>query len=168
MNYRRDGNWYDTAQVCVDGHVITDKLVFAPERGENYCHECGKETISQCPACETPIRGYYHIAGVAYAEEYIPPAYCFACSAPFPWTAKTLAAVRELADELSLTDDEKEVVKERLPDIAQDTPTAQASAYKVKRLLDKAQKAGSIAAGALYKIAIDYASETTKKILTGP
>jgi hypothetical protein len=100
--------------------------------------------------------------------EFTPPSYCYACGAPFPWTIKTLAAARELADELTLTDEEKEVVKERLPDIAQDTPAAQASAYKVKRLLDKAQKAGSIAAGVLYKIAIDYASETTKKILTGP
>jgi hypothetical protein len=73
-----------------------------------------------------------------------------------------------LADQLTLTDDEKAVFKERLPDIAQDTPTAQASAYKVKHLLEKAQKAGSVVVGVLYKIVIDYASETTKKILTGP
>jgi hypothetical protein len=108
------------------------------------------------------------MAGVYYPGDKTAPAYCYSCGAPFPWTAKTLAAARELADELSLTDDEKEVVKERLPDIAQDIPTAQASAYKLKRLLGKAQEAGGVAAGLLYKRVIDFASETAKKILTGP
>ncbi len=71
-------------------------------------------------------------------------------------------------DELALSDGEKQTIKDKLLDIAQDTPTAEASAFKVKRLLDNARPAGSVAVDVLSKMVIDFASETAKKILMGP
>jgi hypothetical protein len=172
-NYRRrqsrDESWYDTAQICVNGHVTTDMLKTAPAHAQKFCSECGAPTITACENCGESIRGEYFVPGaIALGSHYSPPKYCHACGAIFPWTAKTLEAARELADDLALSDDEKQIIKDKLPDIAQDTPTAEVSAIKVKRLLDKARPAGSVVVGVLYKLLIDYASETTKKILTGP
>lgn len=93
-----EGYW-DTAQICVNGHVVTDTLEFSPERAEKRCHECGGETISQCPSCSVAIRGYHHVPGIIIAGGYERPAFCHECGKPFPWTAAGLEAARELARE---------------------------------------------------------------------
>ncbi len=116
-----------------------------------------------------PIRGYFHRPGIVdLGFQFKRPNNCYQCGMTYPWTANALEQARELTDELMLTDDEKATIKDKLPDIVQDSPTAEVSAVKVKGLLDKARTAGNVAAGVLYKVLIDYASETTKKIFMGP
>ncbi|MBA3888726.1 MAG: DUF2321 domain-containing protein [Acidobacteria bacterium] len=37
--------YYDTSQVCLNGHVVTDTLSRSPELGQKFCRDCGQPTI---------------------------------------------------------------------------------------------------------------------------
>ena len=52
-----DGD-YDVAQVCRNGHAITDSLEEYPHYGRKHCPKCGLATISKCPHCDGKIRGH--------------------------------------------------------------------------------------------------------------
>ena len=56
----RHGNWYDTAQICINGHVINSMSISHPEHNKKFCDKCGALTITNCPKCNTPIKGHYH------------------------------------------------------------------------------------------------------------
>ena len=49
-------HYFETAQICLDGHVAT--LNYGRNVGErtDYCPTCGKITIHECPICRAPIR----------------------------------------------------------------------------------------------------------------
>lgn len=161
-----DSNWWDTAQICMNGHTVTYVLLESPKRAQNHCHECGAPTITTCPTCGASIRGYFHRRDIIdWTFEYSPPNYCYECGGIFPWTEKKLAAAAEWADELNLSEQERTTVKEKLPDIVGNTPTAQISAFKLSKLLSKA---GGVVAGIVREIAVDVASETAKRVLLGP
>jgi len=53
-------SWYDTAQICMNGHVINSMSKSHPEHNKKFCDKCGAPTINNCPKCNTPIRGHYH------------------------------------------------------------------------------------------------------------
>jgi len=77
-----------------------------------------------------------------------------------------LEASRELIAELEgLSEEEKQLLEISLEDIAVDGPRTELAATRIKRLLGKA---GQGAGSALYKVIIDYASETTVKLLEQP
>jgi hypothetical protein len=59
---RRDREGYDTAQVCLSGHVITNSAEDYPHHRQDFCSDCGQRTIMACEHCQTPIRG--HLRGV--------------------------------------------------------------------------------------------------------
>ncbi len=52
--------WYDTAQICINGHVINSMSKSHPEHNKKFCDKCGEPTITNCPKCNAPIRGHYH------------------------------------------------------------------------------------------------------------
>jgi hypothetical protein len=52
--------WYDTAQICINGHIINSMSKSHPEHNKKFCDKCGAQTITNCPNCNAPIRGYYH------------------------------------------------------------------------------------------------------------
>ena len=54
---------YDVMQVCLNGHKITGRLKTQPFRHEKFCKECGEQTISACPSCNSVIRGDRHVTG---------------------------------------------------------------------------------------------------------
>ncbi len=83
-------NWYDVMQVCLNGHVITDRLRMSPEFGQEYCDKCGEKTISSCPECGKDIQGEYHVEGVVAIDmtPRVPRRNCKYCGNPFPWTQK--------------------------------------------------------------------------------
>ena len=86
---RRDGDWYDVMQVCGNGHMITSSAIDSPENKKNRCPDCGAETMTTCPSCNTDIQGYHHMAGVAHFGPDGPPAFCHACGDAYPWTSAT-------------------------------------------------------------------------------
>lgn len=156
---------YDTAQVCVNGHVTTATALTAPDRLKDFCPTCGERTMMQCPSCEEPIQGYYHSRYVVGYAPYRPPAFCHACGQPFPWTAKRLEAGRQLALEADdLDDDERRQLADSLDDLVRDTPSTLGAAGRFKKL---AAKAGKGTANALRDVMVDITSEAAKKVIWG-
>jgi predicted nucleotide-binding protein len=82
-------SWYDTMQVCLNGHVINDCFKAHPQFNRNFCEKCGAATTTTCKNCGKGIRGYYHAAGVvSLISKNKPPGRCGECGEPYPWTGK--------------------------------------------------------------------------------
>ena len=155
--------YYHTAQICMNGHEITDSLDRSPERSAPYCPRCGKKTIMACPACITPIRGDFHVEGVLAVVEYTPPSFCHHCGNPFPWTSARIAAAKELADELDgVSKAERETLKKSIDELSSDTPRTELAAYRFKRIMGKVGKG---AADAMRSLVVDVVSEAVRKML---
>jgi len=157
--------YYEVAQICMNGHVITSILNAHPIHSQKYCSQCGALTISTCPKCNKAIRGsYYHPDwSQDYDGIYKKPGFCHNCGTAYPWMESKLKAARDLSDELeNLTPDERDLLKKSLDDIVRDTPQTTVAALQFKKL---AAKAGSIAASALRDILVDIVSEAAKKVI---
>src|ERR1035437_4164389 len=109
LNRMAGQGWYDTAQICANGHLITAAANQNPERKQPFCPSCGAKTLTVCPACGKPVRG----AHCAHVHNYVMdswdtavgslraiPAHCSECGTAFPWTSARLAAAKELAGEV--------------------------------------------------------------------
>ncbi len=81
------GDYYDTQQVCENGHQVTDRYDDFPERRKEYCEKCGAKTIYKCPSCATKIRGHHVMRG-AVGGGTTRPEYCNNCGSTFPWASK--------------------------------------------------------------------------------
>jgi len=158
-------SYYDTAQICLNGHVISTMASSSPQSNQKYCAECGVQTITACTYCNSPIRGYYHIRGVFGFSDYHKPSYCYNCGKSYPWTVASLEAASELADELEkLTADERQQLKESFPDLVKNTPKTVVAETRFIKLM---KKAGSETYDSMKSILIDVVSETVKKSLFG-
>ena len=155
-------SYYDTAQICQNGHVINSMASKYPESNQAYCDKCGASTIISCPKCQTPIRGDYHDILISH---YSAPAYCHQCGQAFPWTRGALEAAHELADTLEeLSDQEREELKKSIEDLLRETPRTRVAETKFKKLM---LKAGKEAYDGMKSILTDIVSETVKKTLFG-
>lgn len=158
-------NWYDIAQICTNGHIISWRTVSSPVHKRNFCNECGAATITKCPNCDADIRGYYHVAGVIslYPDDTIPPMFCDNCGKEYPWTEARLAAAQELARSLeSLTEEEKEALAQSVEDLVRNTPKSTVAANKFKSIIAKT----SVGVAESFKsILTDILSEAIKKSL---
>lgn len=154
---------YDTAQVCLNGHVINEYATSRAEHNQKFCSRCGEKTVTQCSTCSHAIRGYYHIPGDVGGLDFVAPSFCPECGKPYPWTERAIAAAKELISEADdLKDEEKESLKKSVQDLTADTPATQVAAMRFKRLLPKV---GKEVGEALRKIVVDIASEAAKKTL---
>ena len=159
--------WYDTSQVCLNGHVITDNATSSPEFMQKYCSECGEPTIITCPECKTKIRGEYQVEGALTIRSSTPiaPLFCHECGKPYPWTLRKINAAKELGDELDdLSVDEKKKLKSSLDDLIIDTPKTEIAIVRFKKLMSKV---GKESYGAMKAIIIDIVSESVRKAIFG-
>jgi hypothetical protein len=79
----------DIQQVCENGHQITDRFNSSSEQRKNFCSYCGAKTITACPECNHPIKGYIKYPKVimlGYTTSV--PNFCDNCGKPYPWQAK--------------------------------------------------------------------------------
>lgn len=76
---------FDTMQVCLKGHVITEFYEAEPHTRKNRCDQCGEATITQCPTCNTKIKGHEHSSAIILGMPTRPPKHCDNCGALFPW-----------------------------------------------------------------------------------
>ena len=171
--------WYDTAQICINGHTVNLMSVSRPEHNRKFCDRCGAPTINKCQNCNVSINGFYHegtadefdIEGMI--EEIVNPppnithdyttvqSFCPDCGKPYPWTEAKLKAAQELSDELdNLSPEERNLLKKSLDDIVRDTPQTTVAVSRFKRLV---AKAGPVAAEGFKKILWDIASEFAKR-----
>lgn len=155
---------YDTAQICLNGHVITTNV--SSNNTENFCSRCGCPTITKCPSCSAEIRGFRNddILMVIGAE-YTVPYYCYNCGSPYPWTQKILDnAVEILSLDGSLNNDEKILIKNAIPNLLVDVPDTPISISQYKKIISNA---GDIVKNSLHNLLVDVVSETAKKALFG-
>lgn len=148
---------YDTAQVCINGHVVNSSYNRYPAFNEQFCATCGAETITTCQHCNSPIKGDYGVTTAHYERR----AYCDSCGKPYPWTATSIEAARELiqfSEQLNQT--EKDDFKLVIPDLITDTPKTKVALAKFSAY---AKKMGKEAASGIRDIIVDIASEAVKK-----
>lgn len=163
---REEPNWYDTAQVCLNGHLINDATVAHPEHSAAHCGKCGARTITECENCGEPIRGDYHVSRVAFiGSSYEQAAYCRNCGEPYPWTVSGLAAAREFAAEIEgLSDEDRETLSRSLDDLVSESPATIVAVSRYRRIIDKAVPG---AADGLRSILVEIVSEAVRKQMWG-
>ena len=154
---------YETAQICMNGHMVVRGIEARPESKSNFCSDCGAKTITTCPNCNTNIRGYYNIPGVISTARVVIRAYCHECGSPYPWTKANFETARELISDLDdLSNEECEQLKSALEDLMQGGPKTEMAARRWKNLMPKIAKGG---AESLHRIATNLFSEAAKKLL---
>lgn len=154
---------YMTAELCLNGHVITGDTANEPEKMSKFCGECGAETIRSCPKCGASLRGdHVYMGQITWMT---PPAYCYSCGAGFPWTVAKITAAKEHAGEIEELDEaEREQLQEVIDDLAAGGARTDLAASRFKRLM---RKAGVAVGSGLYKVVVDVASDAAKKVLMG-
>lgn len=157
--------WYDTALICLNGHVTNAEFNAHPERNTKYCAKCGEATITKCQRCEADIRGTYQEPGQPYWTTITVPSFCHNCGLPYPWVERRLKAARDYAHEIAeLSDEDKNVLDESLDELVKDSPQTDLAATRFKRLM---AKVGREAAETFRKLLVDIVSETAKKVIWG-
>ncbi len=154
-----NGGYY-TAQMCLNGHVITHALERKPESASDHCQHCGAGTITDCPECKAKIRG-----GLVDRPtlDYKAPGFCYSCGNPYPWTLARLEAAKELISlQPDLSEQDKRAMDNSIDEIVKDTPRTIVEASKLKIAISKV---GVVVGQGLRDILVDVASETAKKII---
>ena len=150
-----DEEWFDTALICLNGHVVNAASEWRPRYNCNFCPDCGALAISKCPGCQTPIPGQAHYFsrdddtfgdGNKFVE---PKPYCGGCGKPYPWTVSRAQAFVELA-QLSLSADDADEIEADLPDVMRDTPRTEVA---VKKIFQRFNSAGAWGMSILNKAA---------------
>lgn len=153
--------YYETSIICTAGHFISSG---GNIQANKFCRDCGAPTINACQNCNTPIRGRYVMDGVLDLTNYsYVPSYCHECGTPYPWTEKLLEKTRKLIflDDV-LTEQEKLDLFDSAKNIMIESESTSVDVSIFKRL---SNKASDFLKDAMYKFAVDVASETAKKLL---
>jgi len=168
LSWGEDDNevtWFDTAQVCLEGHMINDHAESEPESNKKFCSKCGAATILACPHCSVKIKGYPHIPNVCSLPVDEPEKFCDNCGHPYPWSESRLRAAIDMSGELDgLTEQDREDLKKSLPDLLRDVPNTPVAATRFKKIF---RKVGGKGGELVWDILKDVASETAKKIILG-
>lgn len=151
--------YYSYATICINGHVMSSsKSNYQP-----YCSKCGKKTISECPSCKSPIHGMYNTDIPVIGKTYKKDLYCYNCGNPYPWTQSIInSAVEILALDEDLSEENREILKNAIPDLLVETPKSPIAVAKYKSFLSKTQ---TVIKNSLYQVFIDVVSETVKRSL---
>lgn len=150
---------YYTAQICRNGHVVTNALELIPEASSKFCDECGLATLTTCPHCQMAIRGTYR---EGFNPSYERPSYCRECGVAFPWMAERLATMRDLITASTAPKDDKDALLADLDAIAADTPRTQIVVMRMKKFL---ARASDEVVPAVRQIVVEVATSAAKKSL---
>lgn len=150
---------YKSATICLNGHIASDSQA----NYRNFCKTCGEPTISFCQKCNEHIQGYYYVPGFIGSIDYTVPNYCHHCGKPYPWTEKLLNNAVELVSlDEKLSREQKEIIKNAIPDLIIESPTTPVAQAKYKKYI---LNSASYVQDGLKNLLIDVVSETVKKSL---
>lgn len=114
-------SYQDTAEVCLNGHIINPNIIKNPTPRKKRCGICGKETITKCPICGDPIPGRIIYKDFRDNTVWGPPSnYCNNCGNPYPWAKQEAETFLEHAGEeeydafLSHADEDKITLADKL------------------------------------------------------
>lgn len=151
-------------KICLNGHQLTFfyESSTTPNPPE-YCESCGKQVIVTCLNCANPILGVSDDDYYFYPETFPVPNYCKHCSKPYPWTELIFRNTEELVllDD-NLTDSNRDLINEAIPDLLVDTPKTKVAIAKFKKGF---QTTSSIVKDSLRELLVDVLSETAKKAI---
>ena len=164
-NQKHERDWYDTAQVCINGHVINPRAETEPEHNKSYCSECGAETITSCPNCEAKIRGKLHSGNYFTLPMLEAPKFCWTCGSPYPWTVSRLKAAHDLANEIKgISKEERKLLNLSIDELVGDTPQTNVAIVRFRKMMSKV---GPELCDTFKKILIEIMSEAVKKQIWG-
>lgn len=154
---------YHLGMACLNGHPINSSADRFQESNAKFCRKCGEATISACQQCNAPIRGHYEVPGViSLGEPWKPDAHCHGCERPYPWTERSIQALTE-AVELAAEDlsaDERDALKDAIPDLIAETPRTQIAAARFKKAITKAGAfGGKLIADTASKLCVEVAKQ---------
>ena len=133
---------YDTAQVCLNGHLITDSANSHPELRKNKCNKCGADTITGCQNCKSPIKGDSRVPGVfMMTSSYHRPMFCENCAFPYPWIegiTKSCSALIDLSEILSQQEKEELVIN--INSVMKTDSSVGIARVKARRTLDRIEE----------------------------
>lgn len=151
-------SYYDTAQVCTNGHLICTSIEECPEDAQNFCSNCGAKTITNCPSCQVKLRGFFHSDFITTPKVEM---YCFDCGNPYPWTVSAIESAQLLIQEDEGLDElQKSSLIETLPDLVVETPRTRLASIRVQKAL---KSVGKFTAEAIRQFIIDFGCELAKK-----
>lgn len=152
------------AQICLNGHMITSVYDISDRPIEHFCSLCGSKTITACPNCNKPLRGYYEVEGlVVLGEDVQPESYCYYCGSPYPWTEKALENARLIIlEETAIPSEQKDALVSSLPDIITETPGTTLATVRIKNFLTSA---GQFTCDAIKQFTIEFGCELAKSLL---
>lgn len=153
---------YDTAQICLNGHVTTDSFESSPEFRKKFCQHCGERTITTCQFCNSKIPGKYNVDGIIMGGfSYNPPKFCGECGKPFPWTQSAMENIQLLIEEdENLSEKESADLIEVIPSIVNETPKTPIASVRLKKAM---KISGKFTADALRQFIIDFGCELILK-----
>ena len=153
--------YFDAACICLNGHLVTDDAQSVG--ASQHCPECGDKTISSCPTCQSEIRGKFHSDHGLIKRSVAVKSYCYHCGEAYPWTLRKTAGVMELADAIEdLTDNERDSLRDLLPNLIEETPRTPASGFKALAII---QRAGPAARALLRDAIVSVAVDAGKKAM---
>ena len=155
---------FDIAQICVNGHLVNPTAEANIVENKIYCQECGFKTITECPDCNTSIKGKRMMMEMVFKEEYNVPKFCDSCGNPYPWTKKANEAIAELIELSELNSVDKQGLALSIEELLVDNPKTNVAVVKFKRYVTKA---GQEIASAMKEVLIEIVSETVKKSIWG-
>lgn len=161
--FNTNDTFQDTAQVCLNGHLINDSVHRMPEYSRDYCGECGEKTITNCQKCQNRILGHHYVDGLADFTALVVPKHCESCGRMYPWTETAYQALGELlAEQNSLSQKEKHELEESFKSVTTDNPKTEIAAFRIKKY---SAKIGKPLGSMLINIVSGVATETAKKHL---
>jgi hypothetical protein len=156
---------YETALICLNGHVITNNFADSDKDQKVFCSKCGMETIYKCPSCGAVIHGSTRKFTSWSELDPHPSNFCYNCGNPYPWTKKKIESLHEFLKAYSKESSEITLLDQDISDIISDTPkTILASTHWKKFLLTTGKEAYSL----IKPVLIDVLSEVAKKIIFPP
>jgi hypothetical protein len=149
---------YDTAQICLNGHLLTESVEEYPSE-QSYCSKCGSKSITKCPNCNAQLHGYGRYLGIIKPTEVT--AYCYNCGKPYPWTESALESANLIIQEAeNFSVEDKAALVESLPDIVSETPRTNLAIARTQRFL---KAVGGLTADMIRQFVIDFGCELAKK-----
>ena len=161
---------WDAALVCINGHIVNDRMHSAPARNADHCPVCSADTVSHCPGCREPLTGALlsaapdgSAAGVLQLTRI--PRFCTACGRPFPWTERTLSAARAVIRELAALEPHvRRRLRQSLDHIIRETPQTWTA---VQCINDTLAQLGVEEATTLRALIVGVAADTIRPRLVG-
>jgi hypothetical protein len=148
--------------VCRNGHKIGIVIVVHEPRAD-FCPKCGEECIANCPSCGEWIRSLpipvmvSEWARKSDRTDWTLGDFCTACGKPYPWREARVAAANERLDLLEeLYPEERDLLKQSLPDLLTETPRTEVAVLRWKKALGRVTKPGK---DVLYKVFVDVAAK---------